>query len=242
MLSFVCNFYGRRLDMCVGETRWTLRRGKEESRGRLDAVVVQFGTTPGTRGHPSQGAGRGEQWEWEMSTRSRRKSLGRVPGSGCVKARHRCGTEEVPVLPGPTHGPGPRKSDLVRTVWKGELDLPVDRQVLRVLGARIGTQEHVMRQLNAKSTEHAVLLDSRCGSRPSSLVFSLLPWFDPCELQFEDGQTTAGAAVCGDGQLAPQTTPKEQTETQHFHSRLEVWVWEVQSEPKKPHIGRVVPT
>ena len=71
-------------------------------------------------------------------------------------------------------------------------------RVLRVLGAPIGTQEYVVRQLKAKSTEHAVLLDSRCGSRPSSLVFAHLPWFDPCELQFEDGQTTAGAAVCGE--------------------------------------------
>ena len=44
-----------------------------------------------------------------------------------------------------------------------------------------------MRQLKAKSTEQAVLLDSRCGSRPSILVFAHLPWFDPCELQFEDG-------------------------------------------------------
>ena len=73
----------------------------------------------------------------------------------------------------------------------------MDRQGLRVLGAPIGTQEYVVRQLKAKSTEHAVLLDSRCGSRPSSLVFAHLPWFDPCELQFEDGQTTAGAAACG---------------------------------------------
>ena len=67
-----------------------------------------------------------------------------------------------------------------------------------MLGAPIGTQQYVVRQLKAKSTEHAVLLDSRCGSRPSSLVFAHLPWFDPCELQFEDGQTTAGAAVCGE--------------------------------------------
>ena len=99
--------------------------------GRLDAVVY-FGQ------HRAlvaiQAAGRGEQREWEMSTRSCRQSSERVPGSGCVKARHRCGTEEVPVQPGPTHGPGPRKSDLVPTVWKGELDLPMDRQVLRVLG------------------------------------------------------------------------------------------------------------
>ena len=97
VLSFVRNFYGRRLTF-VWERRG---RGKEESRGRLDAVVVQFGTTRGTRGHPSQGAG--EQWEWEMSTRSRRKSLGRMPGSGCLKARRRCGIVEVPFPPGRTH-------------------------------------------------------------------------------------------------------------------------------------------
>ena len=45
----------------------------------------------------------GEQREWEMSTRSCMKSSGRVPGSGCIKAGHRCGTEEVPVRPGPKH-------------------------------------------------------------------------------------------------------------------------------------------
>ena len=126
-------------------------------------------------------------------------------------------------------------------------------RVFRVLGAPIGTQEYVMRQFKAKSTEHAVLSDSRCRNRPSILVFAHLPWFDPCELQFEDGhlkdgQTTAGAAVCGEttrtlgsvchGQLAPQMMPIEQSGTQHIRFRVEVRVWEVYSEPK-PHIGRV---
>ena len=44
-------------------------------------------------------------------------------------------------------------------------------RVLRVLGAPIGTQEYVMRQLKAKSTEHAVLLDRRRCSCPSSFGF-----------------------------------------------------------------------
>ena len=122
------------------------------------------------------------------------KSSGRVPGSGCIKADTGVEQRRFPSDRGRRIDQGPGS----QTIWKGDLDLPVDRQGLRVLGAPIGTQEYVVRQLKAKSTEHAVLLDSRCGSRPSSLVFAHLPWFDPCELQFEDGQTTAGAAVCGE--------------------------------------------
>ena len=41
-------------------------------------------------------------------------------------------------------------------VWKGDLDLPADRQGLRVLRAPIGSPEY---ELEAKSTERAVLLD-----------------------------------------------------------------------------------
>ena len=94
VLPFMRNFYGQR--RWAPYTRSSRRKGR-----RPDVVVVQ--TTPGIRGHPSQAAVGGEQREWEMSTRSCMKSSGRVPGSGCVKAGHRCGTEEVPVRPGPTH-------------------------------------------------------------------------------------------------------------------------------------------
>ena len=71
-------------------------------------------------------------------------------------------------------------------------------RVLRVLGAPIGTLEYVMRQLKAKSKERAVLLDRipAVAVVQAALAFAPLPWFDPCELQFEDGQTAAGAAVC----------------------------------------------
>ena len=79
-----------------------------------------------------------------MSTRSCRKSSGlrariRVH-QGKTQVWNRGGSR--PTSGRIDQGPGSQ-------TWKGDLDLPVDRQGLRVLGAPIGTQEHVMRQLKA---------------------------------------------------------------------------------------------
>ena len=59
------------------------------------------------------------------------------------------------------------------------------------------TQEDATRQLEDKSREHAVLLYRISAVTDSQALTSSLR-FDPCELQFEDGQTKVGGAVCGE--------------------------------------------
>ena len=49
----------------------------------------------------------------------------------------------------------------------------------------VGSPECVIRPLDAKSTEHAVLLDR----------IPAVADVEACEIQFEDGETTAGAAL-----------------------------------------------
>ena len=117
-------------------------------------------------------------------------------------------------------------------------------RVLRVPGAPIGTLEYVMRQLKAKSKEHAVLLDRipAVAVVQAALAFARLPWCDPCELSVRGWsdhswrsslrrETTRKLGSVCDGKLAPQTRPIEQCGTQHFRSRLEICVWEVQCHP-----------
>ena len=95
-----------------------------------------------------------------------------------------CGTEEVPVPPGPTYTPGPGSQ--TRCPLSGKV-ISICRWIIRVLrvpGAPIGTLEYVMRQLKDKSKEHAVLLDRipAVAVVQAALAFAHLPWCDPCEL------------------------------------------------------------
>ena len=153
VISFVRNFYGRRITCVCGGRDGHRTRGKE---GRGDALMSLL-----FRQHHAFVAIQA-RLQWEENSASGRcphdlagRALGACQDQGA--SRQDTGVEQrrFPSDRG-------RRIDQGRgsQTWKGDLDLPVDPQGPASAGRpNRHTGMHVVRQLKAKPTGHAILLD-----------------------------------------------------------------------------------